>query len=63
MDEVFGRVNLPGVTMSSHTEVLPPTDDISSVSSLSSHRESAVDVPVSHQVSFFLIFYFLGTFF
>ncbi|CAA92439.3 Na(+)/H(+) exchange regulatory cofactor-like protein nrfl-1 [Caenorhabditis elegans] len=49
MDEVFGRVNLPGVTMSSHTEVLPPTDDISSVSSLSSHRESAVDVPVSHQ--------------
>ncbi|EGT34224.1 hypothetical protein CAEBREN_00623 [Caenorhabditis brenneri] len=54
MDQVFGKVNLPTVgtgaqvTIHSHTEELP--EDASSVSSLSSsHRESAVDVPVSHQ--------------
>ncbi|ULT93983.1 hypothetical protein L3Y34_003465 [Caenorhabditis briggsae] len=52
MDEVFAKVNLPTVgnqvTIHSHTEEL--AEDASSVSSLSSsHRESAVDVPVSHQ--------------
>ncbi|PIC32830.1 hypothetical protein B9Z55_013023 [Caenorhabditis nigoni] len=54
MDEVFGKVNLPTVgnqvTIHSHTEELATAEDASSVSSLSSsHRESAVDVPVSHQ--------------
>ncbi|KAF1756877.1 hypothetical protein GCK72_013331 [Caenorhabditis remanei] len=53
MDQVFGNVSLPtvgnSVTIHSHTEELPSAEDASSVSSLSSHRESAVDVPVSHQ--------------
>ncbi|CAI2350581.1 unnamed protein product [Caenorhabditis sp. 36 PRJEB53466] len=53
MAQVFGRVDLPPVgnqvTIHSHTEELP-AEDASSVSSLtSSHRESAVDVPITHQ--------------
>uniref|UniRef100_A0A1I7UXC4 PDZ domain-containing protein n=1 Tax=Caenorhabditis tropicalis TaxID=1561998 RepID=A0A1I7UXC4_9PELO len=54
MDQVFGKVNLPTVgnqvTIHSHTEELPSAEDASSVSSLSSHRESAVDVPVTQYV-------------
>lgn len=53
MAQVFGKVDLPAVgnqvTIQSHTKELS-TEDASSVSSLSSHRESAVDVPVNHQV-------------
>uniref|UniRef100_A0A8R1HMY6 PDZ domain-containing protein n=2 Tax=Caenorhabditis japonica TaxID=281687 RepID=A0A8R1HMY6_CAEJA len=58
MSQVFGNILLPpvGNQVTLHSATREEDDDASSVTSLSSsHRESAVDVPVDHKVLFFLV--------